>query len=328
MAQTTLGSELSPGTLNLTTGSVQLMFRSGAVVSLQGSCEFELTGEGKGFLRRGLLHAYVPPRARGFCIAAPGGVSVTDLGTEFTMRVDAAEQSSVQVFDGMVLLETAGDSTSRTFTAGQAARVVAGRIQTAAIDELALPRVVFAAGIEWSPAFDVIGVESIDQRGELVEAITAGGAKPVNVPAGDASVTFEPRRVFNGVFTEMLPAASQASPLAQVLRTCSIGQGSVDRIELTNLIIGQRYQVQMFYADERTTLEPATMTITDSDDGAPGVVLRSRGAGGLGQSAVGRFVAAGSTCVLNVEATAGRRNAHISAWVLRRLDEKPDTVKT
>ncbi|QNN24505.1 FecR domain-containing protein [Planctomycetales bacterium ZRK34] len=328
--QTALGSELTPGTLKLTTGTVQLMFHSGAVVTLQGPCEFDLTSEGEGFLRQGLLHAYVPQRARGFRIDAPGGVSVTDLGTEFTMRVDGGRQASVRVFEGMVMVQSAADSTSQTFTAGQAARVVAGRIQTAAADDLArLPRMLFAAGIEWDKAFDVTGPESIDLSGELVEAITPGGNMPVTVAIGDASVTFEPGHVWRGgAYNGALPTERQTTPLGQVLTTCEIGHGPVQPVELTDLIVGQRYQIQVFYADERGDV---TMKIADAQETlseASEVVLHSSGSGGMGQSVIGHFTATASTRRFIVEAGPDRRNAHISALVLRRIDGAMQKVNT
>ena len=108
-----LGSELHPGTLKLSSGTAQLMFKSGAVVDLTGPCEFSMVGPNRGFLKRGTLSAYVEPRAHGFTIEGPHGVRAVDLGTQFNMTVDALGMMSVRTLEGSVRVDWPIDAFKR-----------------------------------------------------------------------------------------------------------------------------------------------------------------------------------------------------------------------
>ncbi|MBI1375097.1 MAG: hypothetical protein GC159_20450 [Phycisphaera sp.] len=105
-----VGNGLSAGTLQLTKGSAQLMFNSGAVVSVTGPARFELNGDTGGRLYEGSVTAHVPPKAHGFTIEGPDGISVVDLGTEFTMYVDDIGKTRVYVLDGQVNVVIKGET--------------------------------------------------------------------------------------------------------------------------------------------------------------------------------------------------------------------------
>ena len=60
------------------------------MVAINGPCEFQLVGVNSGRLAGGYLTAHVPTAAVGFTVTAPHGVRVTDLGTQFEMRVSGA----------------------------------------------------------------------------------------------------------------------------------------------------------------------------------------------------------------------------------------------
>ena len=104
-----LGEALSAGSIELVSGTVQVMFNSTAVVDLIGPCEFKMIGENKGRLVNGKLVAFVPPRASGFVIETPNGVRVEDLGTRFTVRVEAG-QTHVFVREGKIAVHPPGGS--------------------------------------------------------------------------------------------------------------------------------------------------------------------------------------------------------------------------
>ncbi|QNN23823.1 hypothetical protein HED60_16620 [Planctomycetales bacterium ZRK34] len=104
---TRLGSELSTGTLNLVSGSAQIMFNSGAVVDLAGPCTFELIEPNRGYLHHGLLSAYVPEQARGFTVDFHHRNQLVDLGTEFTLRVSDPQTADIWVQRGSIELITA-----------------------------------------------------------------------------------------------------------------------------------------------------------------------------------------------------------------------------
>ena len=125
---TSIGSQLPNGWLKLKSGTAQLEFVGGAQVTLIGPVEFGLNSGMRGFLRLGKLTVYVPRKARGFTIAAPG-VSVVDLGTEFGIDVKNNGVSEVRVLRGAVELnlDKSGSGPVR-MEAGVASRIVAGEI--------------------------------------------------------------------------------------------------------------------------------------------------------------------------------------------------------
>ncbi|MBI1369422.1 MAG: hypothetical protein GC162_12305 [Planctomycetes bacterium] len=102
------GAALPSGAMRLVSGQAQLLFNSGAVVTLRGPIDLDITGPDRAFVHRGQLVAFAPDRAHGFTIDAPGNVSVTDLGTEFGVSVDALGQVRTHVFTGLVQVAAAG----------------------------------------------------------------------------------------------------------------------------------------------------------------------------------------------------------------------------
>lgn len=98
---TRIGDRLGGGFLYLRSGTATVEFVSGARVTLTGSCDFGLNSPMRGELRRGRLVAYVPDRAHGFTIAAPG-LAVVDLGTAFTLDVESDTSTDLHVLRGAV----------------------------------------------------------------------------------------------------------------------------------------------------------------------------------------------------------------------------------
>lgn len=103
-----VGSRLKPGTLLLESGSIELTFLSGALVTLVGPAELQLLSEKQAFLSRGKAAAKVPKEAIGFTIKSPDA-AVVDLGTEFAMSVDQQGDSLVKVYDGEVRVSLIGE---------------------------------------------------------------------------------------------------------------------------------------------------------------------------------------------------------------------------
>lgn len=96
-----VGEGITDGPLRLVAGSAQLRFESGAVVTLNAPSEIEVLGDNRLFLRNGNIIPFVPPAAKGFTVVSPTG-EVIDLGTEFSVSVDARGQTDVYVIDGEV----------------------------------------------------------------------------------------------------------------------------------------------------------------------------------------------------------------------------------
>ncbi|QNN22943.1 hypothetical protein HED60_11920 [Planctomycetales bacterium ZRK34] len=113
------GAELPAGSVQLVSGSMQVMFGSGAMVDLHGPCEFEMTGINSGRLSRGRLAAYVPAAAAGFTVDAPHQVRLTDLGTRFELVVaDDEHHMDAWVREGSVEIHSPRFG-SRILHAGQ-----------------------------------------------------------------------------------------------------------------------------------------------------------------------------------------------------------------
>ena len=87
--------------VRLAAGLLEITFRDGAVVVLEGPATFAVTSRGAGTLEVGALKAEVPQQAIGFTIATPSTI-VEDLGTEFGVSVDANGDSLTRVFSGQV----------------------------------------------------------------------------------------------------------------------------------------------------------------------------------------------------------------------------------
>ncbi len=116
--------------LHLDTGWAEIRFYSGAAVLVQGPARLRPQGENRLELLLGSITARVPPAAVGFTVET-AEATLVDLGTEFGIRVDGGRQLDVEVFDGRVRLELPGrsqQSDAMELGAGQAARVVAGRL--------------------------------------------------------------------------------------------------------------------------------------------------------------------------------------------------------
>jgi hypothetical protein len=95
------GSQLPPGRLRLASGLAQLTFASGAELTLEGPIDLEIVSPMKCIVHSGQLSAKVPPTAQGFIVETPSSV-LTDLGTEFGVKVHGGATADVQVFSGRV----------------------------------------------------------------------------------------------------------------------------------------------------------------------------------------------------------------------------------
>ena len=100
-----VGDAVGSGPLRLLDGCAQLKFASGATVVLNGATDLEVVNDKRIFLRSGKITPFVPPEAHGFTVVSPSG-EVVDLGTEFSVGVDAKGLTSVYVIDGEVDVAT------------------------------------------------------------------------------------------------------------------------------------------------------------------------------------------------------------------------------
>lgn len=99
-----VGMPLRTGWLDLVSGMASIRFNSGAVARLVGPARFQLIDGQQGYLAGGSVIANVPPAARGFQIHT-AAMQLTDLGTEFAVRVGDSDSAEVHVIDGQVEVE-------------------------------------------------------------------------------------------------------------------------------------------------------------------------------------------------------------------------------
>ena len=122
-----LGMTVAPGPLKWDSGIVQLEFYCGATVVVEGPASLRVVNDMQIVCESGKLRANVPEPARGFAVLAPS-VELVDLGTEFAVEVNEAEDTEVHVFNGRVELYDAksnrDESTRRELVAGEAVRVM------------------------------------------------------------------------------------------------------------------------------------------------------------------------------------------------------------
>ena len=98
-----------PGRVRVAKGQVKVRLPSGVELSLLGPLEMEAAEDGMEVrLKTGRLMAWVPPRASGFTVRAPG-LTAWDIGTIFSVAADMA-RGSLFVFKGSVqVLDEKGD---------------------------------------------------------------------------------------------------------------------------------------------------------------------------------------------------------------------------
>lgn len=105
------GAGITPGTLRLQSGTVQLDFLNGAQLMLQGPSVLQIHSIDAVTLISGNAVGRVPRTARGFIVNTPDA-AVVDLGTEFTVNVDGNGQSEIQVTEGEVEVSLLGEDGS------------------------------------------------------------------------------------------------------------------------------------------------------------------------------------------------------------------------
>ncbi|WP_404306542.1 FecR domain-containing protein [Neorhodopirellula lusitana] len=120
---TTLNSPLEPGRLRLKQGQCTIYFESGAVVSLSGDVDFELTSKMVAKLHSGAALVKVPPSARGFEVSTPN-IKAIDFGTEFLISFSQLDNTSqVQVLSGEVQVWHPASGKARGLSVGEAVRI-------------------------------------------------------------------------------------------------------------------------------------------------------------------------------------------------------------
>lgn len=97
------GDTLGAETFQLASGTAEIQFFSGAMMTVEGPAEIALTSAWEAACQEGTVRMRVPPAARGFKLLTPSS-QIVDLGTEFGLEV-RGDQSHVEVFDGEIAVQ-------------------------------------------------------------------------------------------------------------------------------------------------------------------------------------------------------------------------------
>lgn len=100
------GDILGAEVIHLTSGTAEIQFFSGALMTLEGPAEISLKSAWEASCRDGAVRMKVPPAARGFKLHGPS-TEIEDLGTEFGLVVRDGH-GQVEVFDGEISVRHKG----------------------------------------------------------------------------------------------------------------------------------------------------------------------------------------------------------------------------
>lgn len=124
------GQRLPPETLRLQQGTAMIRFDGGASLIMQGEVTLQLENSGSARLLLGEVIVRAPEEAAGFVIHAADR-TITDLGTEFAVKVTADAQTELHVLEGEVSWHGENSHTTpQIIQAGKALRFAAQRDTT------------------------------------------------------------------------------------------------------------------------------------------------------------------------------------------------------
>lgn len=98
------GRQYPAGTIAMDGGSAEFQLSSGTSVRLRGQSRLAMIDGMNASMSRGVATFRCPPRAVGYTVHLPGGARVVDLGTAFTVWVDARGRSYIYLHEGSVAL--------------------------------------------------------------------------------------------------------------------------------------------------------------------------------------------------------------------------------
>ncbi len=115
------GQRMAVGTLRLARGTAVLRFDGGAEVVLRGETELDLQSATQANLRRGDVTVRAPDEAAGFKLLTPAS-ELTDLGTEFAVKVERSGATELHVLEGEVAYTPNARTDGAVLNAGKAIR--------------------------------------------------------------------------------------------------------------------------------------------------------------------------------------------------------------
>ena len=172
-----------------------------------------------------------------------------------------------------------------------------------------------SAIITWGPATNATADTDVSLNGTLVEAVNAA-ATSVNTDPVINGVTFDSRSLLSNNTDTDVFSGNISVNYNQLLSNVDFGGGTSPTLSLGGgqLIPGQNYEIQVWYAETRNNLNTRVMRFTDNQGGAP-INLGN----GTAQFAIGTFTADGINQNLQL-LPQGFSQAHINAYQIRALN--------
>lgn len=106
--QAEIGKPVTEKWLRVERGVAEVLFSSGAIVSIEGPARLRLDSAMHVYSKSGKLSANCPPSAHGFTVRFRGG-RVVDLGTEFALDTQPEGNTQVHVLNGEVVVALTDD---------------------------------------------------------------------------------------------------------------------------------------------------------------------------------------------------------------------------
>ncbi|MFD2255112.1 discoidin domain-containing protein [Luteolibacter algae] len=150
---------LTPGRIKAKTpfeihrGSLTLTYPSGAEVTLEAPCRFQLDRKEALTVAHGRASVHAPPGAEGFELDTPGGKFI-DLGTRFGVAVGSDGSKSVvltEVFEGEINVETSESKTTR-LRHGESRALLSNGNDTELVSDLDSSPIRLSRGVSSAPA--------------------------------------------------------------------------------------------------------------------------------------------------------------------------------
>lgn len=188
-----------------------------------------------------------------------------------------------------------------------------------------MPAEVRANLIQWGAATDTTSVTDISLNGTLVLAFNGG-----NSTTTANGVTFNASNVLGSTFGSALAGGNTGDAgFTTLLNEFTFGGGPNDVVfDIGNFALGDTYEVQVFYADQRDAQSDRVMRFGDDGTGTNGFVDLEANPDNtigspFGQFAIGTFTSDGTDLNLILNAQ-GFGNAHINAWQVRNITSTPE----
>ena len=179
-------------TLELSAGSLELTFASGAISTLTGPSILTLDSANSGILTLGQLQTQADaPQAKGFTVRTRTA-RIVDVGTEFIASAAADGLSRVDVLRGEVIVHTPDQPHPQRLREGEALSVESGPAQV-------LVRIESGTG---TPAF----------RFPSLPPPSAADAADATAGLAQARIAFGPRASNSGAIAKLFDGRAQSSP--------------------------------------------------------------------------------------------------------------------